>query len=771
MGFHLGTSLSAGPFRVRLSTRGIGMSAGVPGFRVGMGPRANRVSVTVAGIRYSTTLGGRPRRRTASARATSPGLASTASGAAYGSGFAPPPVEMSSTTGEDATTLQPTGPGDVVEQLNKASARTRFWPAAAVLLGILVLVTLALPQLAILLLLLGTPAVVWLRYWEAARRTVVIFYEVEGPVVTWYEGLVSGHPALAALGGAWRIQARGDLHDTHQRKVNSGASSLVQRLSVGISLTPPRTLATNIAVPSIICGRDALLLLPDRILVRTERRWTDVGYDQLGVSAGTTRFIETGPLPRDGQQVDWTWEYVNVKGGPDRRFANNRQLPVMRYGTLDLTSPTGLRWSLQLSRADVAEWFATIVRGPARPAPAPARVSPAVVLPPVPGTAPAARSERSAFARPGGGSLFGYADLLDHMPGLHKHDGMYAVLDFETTGFAPGRGDRIIEIAIARVDRSGVIHDEFATLLDPEGRDTGAVFIHGITNEAVRGAPRFADVLGDIMLRLDGCVVVAHNAAFEERFLAAELARAGVRADRFPALCTLWLGQQVFATPNHKLPTLARHAGVPLPDMHSALGDARAVAALLPRMLDGHRSPLGFPCAPYSTYTLPIPAAGMARPRTRATGIKRGTDGWMASILARLPMSAAEAGDADTELYLSCLADALADGKIVADEARALADMAGTAGLGSAQVAALNQRFLESMREAAFADSVLTAEELRSLRTAAKSLGVPDYFDDLTAEVPTEGRRRCGHCRGVGHYRSRCPALHSQLSNGSASLK
>ncbi|GGM12420.1 hypothetical protein ACFFX1_32765 [Dactylosporangium sucinum] len=139
----------------------------------------------------------------------------------------------------------------------------------------------------------------------------------------------------------------------------------------------------------------------------------------------------------------------------------------------------------------------------------------------------------------------------------------------------------------------------------------------------------------------------------------------------------------------------------------------------------------------------------------------------MSSILARLPMSAADAGDADAERYLSCLSTALADGRIVGDEARELAELAGTAGFGSAQVAALNQRFLESMREAAFADDVLTTAELRSLRSAAAALGVQGYFDDLRpAESPaapatTPRQRRCGNCREPGHYRSTCPSLFS----------
>jgi DNA polymerase-3 subunit epsilon len=115
------------------------------------------------------------------------------------------------------------------------------------------------------------------------------------------------------------------------------------------------------------------------------------------------------------------------------------------------------------------------------------------------------------------------------------------------------------------------------------------------------------------------------------------------------------------------------------------------------------------------------------------------------------------------------LSTALDDGRIVGDEARALADLAGAAGLGAAQVAELNQRFLESLREAAFEDDILTPAELKQLRTVARALAVPDYFDDLRSDPPSSSveptvkgaarPRRCGYCRGVGHNRSTCPQL------------
>jgi len=379
------------------------------------------------------------------------------------------------------------------------------------------------------------------------------------------------------------------------------------------------------------------------------------------------------------------------------------------------------------------------------------------------------------FAAPGRrGPLFAYGG--PHRQGARRGgtvlEGPFAVVDVETTGFSPSQGDRVIEIAVARVDARGVIEEEYATLLNPQGRSTGAVFIHGISDDAVRDAPAFSDVLGDVLALLEGAVVVAHNAVFEERFLSAELERAGVKVPTLPALCTLWLAQQTVDAPNHKLATLGRRAGLPMHDAHAALGDVRTVAALLPGMLHDHGGPLAYGVDVQAQ--LGGGARGLTNPRTRAAGLRRGTDGWMASLLSRLPATGAEADDAMAADYLGALAVALEDGKIVGEEARLLAKLAGRAGMGARQVAELNERFLETLRAGVFDDGVVTRDELQQLKTAAAGLGVPRYFDDVVVIDPTATTvrttlqepvlrpattRRCGHCRQPGHYRPRCPQL------------
>lgn len=99
-------------------------------------------------------------------------------------------------------------------------------------------------------------------------------------------------------------------------------------------------------------GPQQLLFLPDRLLVHENNRFAAVPYDQLSAEYAVTNFVEEDRVPPDAHQVDVTWRYVNKSGGPDRRFNNNYQIPVLAYGRLTLTTPTGLTILLQSSNVN-----------------------------------------------------------------------------------------------------------------------------------------------------------------------------------------------------------------------------------------------------------------------------------------------------------------------------------------------------------------------------------------------------------------------------------
>lgn len=152
----------------------------------------------------------------------------------------------------------------------------------------------------------------------------------------------------------------------------------------------------------------------------------------------------------------------------------------------------------------------------------------------------------------------------------------YAVVDVETTGLA--RDDRIISAAVYRLDARAEVEDHWYTLVNPE-RDPGPVWIHGLTSEVLEGAPLFADVAEEFAARLDGRVLVAHNAVFDWQMIAREYARAEREAPVRQRLCTIALSKELgLPLPNFKLESLAAHFGVVQQRAHHALDDARVLA-------------------------------------------------------------------------------------------------------------------------------------------------------------------------------------------------
>jgi len=163
----------------------------------------------------------------------------------------------------------------------------------------------------------------------------------------------------------------------------------------------------------------------------------------------------------------------------------------------------------------------------------------------------------------------------------------YVVVDVETTGGSPWGGHRVTEIA-AVVVCDGQITEALNTLINPERTIPPFVTrLTHITPAMVRDQPLFGDVCAQVLDVIRGHVFVGHNAAFDRRFVEAEVERAGSALPAERTLCTVRLARRLLPHLRRRsLDHVAYHYGVPLGDRHRAMGDARATAHCLIRMLD-----------------------------------------------------------------------------------------------------------------------------------------------------------------------------------------
>jgi DNA polymerase-3 subunit epsilon len=170
---------------------------------------------------------------------------------------------------------------------------------------------------------------------------------------------------------------------------------------------------------------------------------------------------------------------------------------------------------------------------------------------------------------------------------VHRKADTVIVLDFETTGLSPDRGDRAIEIGAVRIE-NGVITDRFQQLMNPGRRISPFIEDYtGIANTMLRDAPPCREVMTEFSEFIEDFDLVAHNAAFDRRFLEAEL-RQIRRGYAGEFACSMLVSRRIYPeAPSHKLGTLVEYKSLPSSGtFHRALADAQMTTHLWLRMLD-----------------------------------------------------------------------------------------------------------------------------------------------------------------------------------------
>ena len=283
----------------------------------------------------------------------------------------------------------------------------------------------------------------------------------------------------------------------------------------------------------------------------------------------------------------------------------------------------------------------------------------------------------------------------------------FAVIDFETTGFAYNHTDRVCEVGVVLLDAEGRRQDSYTTLVNPQ-RDLGAQHIHRIDATDARIAPTFDLIVGDLTEMLAGRAVVAHNSVFDTAFLVAEYERAGwpLSLTHEQTLCTMRLAV-TFGAPA-KLGDCCRTFGIEISDAHAALADAEATAALLAAYMRASSDrAMWVKWVEFGeSLTWPRP------PRLATAPVGRGSAAPGSSLMERVAGSFGPVTNiAGATEYLDLLDRVLLDRNISTPERRALDTLAASLGLDAQTVARLNRHYMVGVVDMACADDQLTSEE------------------------------------------------------------
>lgn len=311
--------------------------------------------------------------------------------------------------------------------------------------------------------------------------------------------------------------------------------------------------------------------------------------------------------------------------------------------------------------------------------------------------------------------------------------GGFAVIDFETTGLFPGGQDRVIEVAVIHVDVNGVIEGEWDTLVNPH-RDLGKQSIHRVKASDILDAPTFGQVAPQLVERLSGRVLVAHNARFDIGFLDEEFTRIGYGPGvPLAVLCTMLLAADIIPGAGRSLADCCDHFDININGAHRAAADAYATALLLGEYIRATPNEQLWADSIASARAAWRPIAGewvQWKPRPADDHLE---PHFIERIAVRLPE---HAGSEAEQSYLALLDRALIDHHISAHEADDLVKLADELELGRAACEQLHLDYYQALATIAWSDRVLTDMERSDLATVSKLLLIPDDAVQKSLEPP-----------------------------------
>ena len=162
----------------------------------------------------------------------------------------------------------------------------------------------------------------------------------------------------------------------------------------------------------------------------------------------------------------------------------------------------------------------------------------------------------------------------------------YISFDTETTGLDFNKGDRVVEIGAVEILGRNKTGELYQTYLNPDGKEMseGAAEITNITNEQLKAAPKFKDIVNEFIEFVKGAELIIHNAEFDIGFINHELKLANHEVKDIREICTVFdtliHARKTFPGQRNNLNALSMRLGISGYDRtyHGALLDAQILA-------------------------------------------------------------------------------------------------------------------------------------------------------------------------------------------------
>lgn len=352
MGFFIKKSVSVGPLRFNISKSGIGVSTGFKGFRIGTGPRGNYVQIGANGVYYRKSFPIQSDLRKNNQEHIS-------------DSFNPTPSDISHTHSEflsietnNFLTLHDATQDDLVKELNEKSKFPEYWLYGLIVLIVLDILYFSTNVNLLIIILINIFSIAGIYYLflltELNKSTVIMYDFTDVKASKKYQDLIDSINRINTSEMKWLLQSKAQVFDS---KYHAGAGHLVNRKLFNIVKGTDRYIKTNIDVYALKLDYKVMYFFPDRLILKVNNKYSVISYKNIDLQVNDYTFIESEKVPSDGKIIDRTWQYVNKKGGPDKRFKNNKELPILKYEMLTMTSKSGLHEQLVFSKLGNSNYF------------------------------------------------------------------------------------------------------------------------------------------------------------------------------------------------------------------------------------------------------------------------------------------------------------------------------------------------------------------------------------------------------------------------------
>lgn len=327
MGFRYRKSINlGGGFRINLSKSGIGYSWGVKGYRVtrtAKGATRHTMSIPGTGISYVQESGKKKQQ--------------------------PAPAPVSNNYYDEEEIVNSVATGMVSEGLEDMLAAARRTIRANKLANIGIVLSLLIGFAAPPILFLFLAFLV-LKIYAKTKGRIVLEYEIDPDMQQIVDKRMEPFAQITTCDKVWRITCTSKVIDT---KYSGGAGITVKRNPCITSSKTPFPFKSKVNAATFKLGKETLVFLPDKLIILQGSKVGALNYEDITTHTSKTQFNETERVPKDAMIIGQTWKYVNKNGGPDKRFKDNRRIPICLYGEITLKSETGLNTDLMFSRSDL----------------------------------------------------------------------------------------------------------------------------------------------------------------------------------------------------------------------------------------------------------------------------------------------------------------------------------------------------------------------------------------------------------------------------------